>query len=544
MDGRRRHAARAARRPAVGHGDARDERGTRPQAARRRPASPPIRSSRSGRPTCRTSTRRARSSAQPAAAVDPGGLKREVFGFLPYWELTDRSTRLDWEKLSTVAYFGVGAAANGDLQKRNSDGSTTVGWSGWTSSKMTAVINAAHASGARVVLTVQSFAWSSSGVARQKALLGSPANRANLARQIAAAVRDRGADGVNLDFEPIVATYADEFTALVRTVRSELNKVHAGYQLTFDTTGWIGNYPIEKAHRGRRRRTPSWSWATTTAARPRARSGRSRRSAARPTTSPTRSAAYLGRIPAVEGHPRRALLRPGLVDRHRRRSTPRTSRAPSTAPRRPSSTARPARYAADHGRKWDPVEGSAWTVYRRKNCTAKYGCVNALAPDLLRRRDRARPQVRPRQPREPARRRHLGARLRRDPDRAVRGAQGQVHHRQGPAADHRGRAQRARSSRPTATAGSTPCRLDVAVTGHIRFGWVVQPVVRRGRRPRDPLRREASASASSYTWDGRDERGRAGRPTASTGSRSGPRTPRTTGRRSRRSSPSIAARPR
>ena len=52
-----------------------------------------------------------------AAAVDPGGLKREVFGFLPYWELTDSSTRLDWEKLSTVAYFGVGAAANGDLQK-------------------------------------------------------------------------------------------------------------------------------------------------------------------------------------------------------------------------------------------------------------------------------------------------------------------------------------------------------------------------------------------------------------------------------------------
>ena len=68
---------------------------------------------------------RRRSPADLAAAVDPGGLKREVFGFLPYWELTDSSTRLDWEKLSTVAYFGVGAAANGDLQRRNSDGSTT-----------------------------------------------------------------------------------------------------------------------------------------------------------------------------------------------------------------------------------------------------------------------------------------------------------------------------------------------------------------------------------------------------------------------------------
>ena len=65
-----------------------------------------------------------------------------MFGFLPYWELTDSSTRLDWEKLSTIAYFGVGAAGNGDLQKKNADGSTTVGWSGWTSAKMTKVINA------------------------------------------------------------------------------------------------------------------------------------------------------------------------------------------------------------------------------------------------------------------------------------------------------------------------------------------------------------------------------------------------------------------
>ena len=33
-------------------------------------------------------------------------------------------------------------------------------------------------------------------------------------------------------------------------------------------------------------------------------------------------------------------------------------------------------YAADHGRHWDPTEGVAWTVYKRQNCTATYGCVN------------------------------------------------------------------------------------------------------------------------------------------------------------------------
>ena len=93
----------------------------------------------------------------------------------------------------------------------------------------------------------QSFAWSSGGVTKQKALLGNATARAALARNIAAAVRDRGADGVNLDFEPIVSGYDDEFTALVRRVRTELDAVQPGYYLTFATTGFIGNYPIEAA---------------------------------------------------------------------------------------------------------------------------------------------------------------------------------------------------------------------------------------------------------------------------------------------------------
>ena len=61
------------------------------------------------------------------------------------------------------------------------------------------------------------------------------------------AVRDRGADGVNLDFEPLASGYAEEFVSLVKRVRTELNAIAQGYQLTFDTTGYIGNYPIEAA---------------------------------------------------------------------------------------------------------------------------------------------------------------------------------------------------------------------------------------------------------------------------------------------------------
>jgi spore germination protein YaaH/flagellar hook assembly protein FlgD len=310
---------------------------------------------------------------EPAAAVDAGALKREVFGFLPYWELSDPSTRLDWQKLSTIAYFGVGAAANGDLQKRTSDGSTSVGWSGWTSSKMTSVMNAAHASGARVVLTVQSFAWSSTGVSRQKALLGSAANRANLARQIAAAVRDRGADGVNLDFEPIVATYADEFTALVRSVRSELNKVHAGYQLTFDTTGWIGNYPIEKGT------AAGAADAVVIMGYDYRGSSSNPVGSVAPIGGPAYDitdtlASYVSRVPAAKvilGVPYYGRAWSTDSSALHARNISGTKYGASTTV--VYGTAR--QYAADHGKKWDSVEGSAWVVYKRQNCTAKYGCV-------------------------------------------------------------------------------------------------------------------------------------------------------------------------
>ena len=278
--------------------------------------------------------------ADLAAAVDPGGLKREVFGFLPYWELTDSSTRLDWEKLSTIAYFGVGVAANGDLQKKNADGSTTVGWSGWTSAAMTKVMNSAHASGARVVLTVQSFAWTSAGVIRQRSLLGSAANRANLARQIAAAVRDRGADGVNLDFEPIVSAYSDEFTALVRTIRKRAQQGRPRLPGHVRCDRLDRELPDRRRDRVRRsRRRGGDGLRLSDRIRERRRLGR-----------PVGWADLRRRRhdpglrlpdPGVEDHPRRAVLRPRLVDRVIGSPCQERVRRRSTGRRRPWSTARP-----------------------------------------------------------------------------------------------------------------------------------------------------------------------------------------------------------
>ena len=175
----------------------------------------------------------------PQPSVTPNGqssiLRRAVFGFLPYWEL---SATLNFDALSTVAYFGIDLNTDGTLNKAGN------GWNGWVSSSMTTMINNAHAHGTRVALTVESFAWDSGGQASQSALLGSPTASLTAAQQIAAEVGHRGADGVNLDFEPVASGQYSNFVTFTRLLRSELDKVHAGYELTFCATGAPGTYDL------------------------------------------------------------------------------------------------------------------------------------------------------------------------------------------------------------------------------------------------------------------------------------------------------------
>jgi spore germination protein YaaH/flagellar hook assembly protein FlgD len=311
----------------------------------------------------------------PQARVDPGALKREIFGFLPYWQLNSSTLRIQYDKISTIAYFGVGADYKGNLDKRNSDGSVTTGWSGWTSSRMTSIINAAHATGTRVVLTVQSFAWNTSGKARQKALLSSSTARDTLARQIAAAVRDRGADGVNLDFEPLVSGMEGQFVSLIKSIRTRLDAVHRGYQVTFDTTGFIGNYPIERATSngadaifimGYDYRGASSSPVGSVA--PLSKSGYDIRETV---------AAYVARVPRsklILGVPYYGRAWSTDTNLVHARNISGTKYGASTTVTYVSALP----YFAEHGKRYETTEQVAWTVYRRQNCTATYGCVNPL----------------------------------------------------------------------------------------------------------------------------------------------------------------------
>ncbi|MEO5966083.1 MAG: FlgD immunoglobulin-like domain containing protein [Candidatus Limnocylindrales bacterium] len=303
------------------------------------------------------------------------GLRRQVYGFLPYWELSGASTKLNYDVLSSIAYFSVGADAKGNLKKRDTDGTSSTGWGGWTSSSMTQVINAAHQKGTRVTLTISVFAWTGAQASVQKAILGSSTARLNLVRQTVAAVRDRGADGVNLDFEPLASGYADEFVALLKTFRSEFNKVKPGYQVVYDTTGYIGNYPLEASVgtaaadaifiMGYDYRTGSSSTAGSTD----------------PLAGRTYDLADTVRAYAARVSPSRILL--GIPWYGRAYSTSSDAVRSTNISGAKYGYSTPVNYesvvdyVARYGRRWDSAELSPYVVYRRQNCTGTYGCVTS-----------------------------------------------------------------------------------------------------------------------------------------------------------------------
>ncbi len=314
----------------------------------------------------------AQGTADLAAA---SGLRRQVFGFLPYWEVSGASAKLNYDVLSTIAYFSVGATSTGNLKKRDADGTSTTGWGGWTSAATTNVINAAHQRGTRVVLTISVFAWTTSQSTVQKNLLGSPTARLNLARQAAAAVRDRGADGINLDFEPLASGYSDEFTAFLRTMRSELNRIRSGYQLTYDTTGFIGNYPLEASvGSGAADAVFVMGYDYRT-------SGAATAGSIDPLSGPKYDLAdtvraYTARIPPsrlILGLPWYGRAWSTATDDVRSDTLAGAKYGYSTAVNYETVTGLVARY----GRRWDPSEQSPFVAYRRENCTSTYGCVTS-----------------------------------------------------------------------------------------------------------------------------------------------------------------------
>ena len=140
-------------------------------------------------------------------------LRKEVFGFLPFWTL-DKKIHFRYELLSTIAYFGVDINSEGEFIKERDNGKTDGAWAGWISDDFTQVINQAKKYKTKILLTIKGF----DNETIEK-LLNCSKCRSNLVNGALKEIKNRKADGVNLDFE-YVGTPDDDlvfrFTQLVK----------------------------------------------------------------------------------------------------------------------------------------------------------------------------------------------------------------------------------------------------------------------------------------------------------------------------------------
>ena len=159
-----------------------------------------------------------------AAAADPGIqpranvkslLSHQVYGYLPYWRLNGgTAAQLDYDLVSTIAFFGLGIKATGDID---------MAWRGtqaYLSADATAVTNAAHAKGVRVVPTFQLF--DSGSLPKMTAFLGSATAQNRFISQALNLMERRAADGANFDFEPMPATQTPQFLAFLAKFRAAM----------------------------------------------------------------------------------------------------------------------------------------------------------------------------------------------------------------------------------------------------------------------------------------------------------------------------------
>ncbi len=168
------------------------------------------------------------------------GMTNEMMAFVTTPQLEYAVETMDWDTVSTVAFFSLEATRDGKIAR---DG----GWKAWNSARTDRLIETAHRHGTKVVMSLERFAWSRGQIAITRQLLSSRARRDALAREVAQEVVRRGVDGVNVDFEPIPAGQREEFTAFMKTLRRELDRVQPGLQLTFCVVGHHESYDVAGA---------------------------------------------------------------------------------------------------------------------------------------------------------------------------------------------------------------------------------------------------------------------------------------------------------
>jgi chitinase len=154
-------------------------------------------------------------TATPAPTPAPGAAQRRVVGYYPLWlpylEYSEKD--IDFAVITHVAHFSVIPRPDGTIEVPEE----------WGPGPMPspALVNTAHAAGAKVILVVGGdLARATTGFA---AMAATQSTRQAFVRNLTAMVTANGYDGVDIDWEsPVNATDRSNLNALVAELRASL----------------------------------------------------------------------------------------------------------------------------------------------------------------------------------------------------------------------------------------------------------------------------------------------------------------------------------
>lgn len=162
-----------------------------------------------------------------------GQLKKEVFGFLPYWALS-KASEIDIRLLTAVSYFGLEVDGEGNVLKNDTEGNIIPAWFHFQSDpKFDEFIKKAKRNKTKVYVTIKCFSRGNIEL-----LSTNPQARENFISNALYLMNSKSLDGINIDFEYIGTPQKeviDGYSILMSDLNKELKRQYPGALLTIDT---------------------------------------------------------------------------------------------------------------------------------------------------------------------------------------------------------------------------------------------------------------------------------------------------------------------
>ncbi len=154
-------------------------------------------------------------------------LRREVFGYLPYWRCNWYPS-LNYDLLSVIAYFGVELGPTGNI----------INYHGWP---VTGLIDLAHAHGVKVVLVAICF-----GSDAIHSIIRNPTYTQNAIHNLLEQVELGNVDGINIDFELPYSSDSTYFTDFMHALADTFHAHNPDYYVVLDVTAvnWLNRFQV------------------------------------------------------------------------------------------------------------------------------------------------------------------------------------------------------------------------------------------------------------------------------------------------------------